>query len=436
MDPGQARVWADLQKGMRARAKADPTNQPGESSVDLLSAVQDVLGVMVATLVSASWMDLARYALMACFVVGAIVARLAVHKRLATSKARAKRNNPGDGRVRVWKLFVYPVRGCGAVSAKEAGVGDLGLAFDHHWAVVGRRAGGNKSADLVALSADAVPGLVRVKPQFRVDGPTPRAEPEASSPRDRRRQTRTARNSKPQRPVSTIASLALTSPDAPGEEPLLLPAAAAAQAPAGRRIAFRLDGRSAAGIDCGDEAAAWFGKLAGLDGWTGVRVVRLAQDHRQAAALAGDRDVPGAKGVAFAGAPIVFVSDETLYEIATSAGDGDETELGALAKQIRANVVVTGVPGPHFEELFYEFSIGNTTFHGGEAHPVTAEVDVDPETGGASDLSARIRDARSDKPAHFGKHIVPVTVGPKSLVAVGDELVGRNDGGARKNKDE
>lgn len=341
------------------------------------------------------WSELVHYLMLVFAVALALGARLVVHRNLRRKK-NVTEFGRGDGRVRVSRLFIYPVKGCAGVEVREASVGARGVAYDRHWAVVGRR---KEGGDMQALTPETAPQLVLVQPSLEL-GEEAVGDGAASE--------------------VVLKGIRLAAPGAEGDGCFLLaPNSQRSTTRSEPLTKFRIRGTAAesewvTGVDCGDSCARWFSDVVGSQ-WTDLRVVRLSAKHSRRAPLRGDR-VTGAKGVSFSDFPVLVVSEESVQALARSMES--TADKGPLIERLRPNVVISGVPQPHFEDLLHHFTAGNVEFFGGALHPVPAGVGVDSRREGKSGL--------------FGKHVVPVKVSSAGYIAVGDELRGKEDAGENR----
>jgi hypothetical protein len=197
-------------------------------------------------------------------------------------------------------LFVYPIKGCTAVELTSSEVGSTGLTHDRDFMLVAAADGG-------FLSQRKIPAMAVLRPTVLDDG----------------------------------ARLTVSAPGRSDYE---------------HKTRFDGDRRPVAvhwwhgeGVDQGDEAAEWFSAV--LD--TPCRLVRVPPDL--------DRQLNDEGQVGFADA-------HALLMTSLSSLDGlNERILQRGADPIpmnrfRANVVVTGWPEPHTEDLVRQVTIGTVEF--------------------------------------------------------------------------
>lgn len=219
--------------------------------------------------------------------------------------------------MRVSQLFVHPVKSCAAVPVREVAFTRRGPAWDRAWMVV--------EADTGAMvSARHDPSLARVAAQV----------------------------------VGTQLHVG------PVDGPVALKLPVAQDGPRRRVTVWKHDGP---GLDCGDEAAAFFSEVVQRE----VRLVRTPPEHER---FANEDRAPGSE-VSFAdGYPVLVLTEASL------AGLADRWGQPADVRRFRPNVVIAGA-GAHAEDDWLSVRAGGVTLTWAKPCERCVMVNVDPDTG-------------------------------------------------------
>lgn len=211
------------------------------------------------------------------------------------------------GRVRIVTMAIYPVKSCAGVAVQRWKLGKRGLIDDRHWMVV-------DSAGRF-VSQREQPRLALVQPAYSDD----------------------------------FQTLTLSAPSC--ATPLRIDRKAR---PSGAKVTVTLWDDELAAIEESAACHAWFAAAIGVPG---VRLVRIAPDHRRTLD-ARHAAAPTADGaIAFPdSAPFLVVSRQSLAEL--------ERQLPANRKRcadlrrFRPNIVVDGAHAPHEEDAWSKIAIG------------------------------------------------------------------------------
>ncbi len=256
-------------------------------------------------------------------------------------------------------LRVYPLKGAGGIELEQAGLDPRGLLHDRRWMLVHQG---------VFLSQRSHPMLALLRP--RLEGESLRVGMEG---------------------VSGEAYLP------PMDE--------------GERLEVEVWGDRVEAVAPSPEADAWFSELLGLD----CRAVRMPAGSRRPTDPAF---APGSE-VSFAdGYPLLMVSEGSLRELNRRLDE----PLGM--ERFRPNLIVAAAEGwgPHAEDDWPPFTIGDTRFRGVKPCARCVVTTIDQETGeaGREPLRTLASYRERDGKVWFGQNLVHEGEGP---VRVGDPLV-------------
>jgi uncharacterized protein YcbX len=259
----------------------------------------------------------------------------------------------------------YPVKSCAPVAAQQAVVDACGLAGDRRWMLVGD--------DDAQLTAREHPRLLSVHVAERTDG-----------------------------------GLDLTHPDAP--------ALSVAPPAEDRAIPVRIWRSTVHATVAGDDAHAWFSKIAGAS----ARLVHLhdPSQRRPNPAFSRDRDTVSLAD----GYPLLATTTDSLAELNRLIAKGPLAHQGPLPmRRFRPTVVISGAR-PWEEDGWRRLRIGDAVFRAVKGCDRCMMTTIDPDTGthGKEPIATLARYRRWDGATWFGMHLIPDT--PGARIAVGDDV--------------
>lgn len=265
------------------------------------------------------------------------------------------------------ELHIYPVKGCRGIALSTAAVEARGLRHDRRWMVVRANTGG-------FLSQRSHPEMARICVQVADNG------------------------------TLTFATDGgdFTLPFAPDSEL--------------RRRAVSVWSFHGDALDCGDDAAAFFGDVLRLP----VRLVRVPDDF--ARRVNPKYAVTEGDGTGFAdGFPVLLVSDASLTDL------NARLAVPVPMDRFRPNVVVSGAMRAWEEDEWREVAIGGIRFHNVKPCDRCAVPTIDQHTGaktGAEPIATLAtfrRDEASGK-VLFGINLIPGVGAGGRIVRVGDPV--------------
>lgn len=264
--------------------------------------------------------------------------------------------------LRLTAINRYPVKSCAPVPEQRATVDACGLAGDRRWMLV--------DDDGVPLTAREHPDMLRVAVDDSGDG------------------------------------LLLHHPDV---EPLAVPI------PSGERVPVRFSRGSLLAALAGDEAHAWFSKIAGVP----ARLVHLddtTQRHPNPRFARPDDTVSLADAY-----PVLVTTTDSLSALNDLIAAGDRADEGPVEmRRFRPNLVLSGATAWE-EDGWRRLRIGAAVFRAVKGCDRCVMTVTDPDTGrrGKEPLRTLARHRRFDGLTWFGMNLVPDT--PGAVVAVGDD---------------
>jgi uncharacterized protein YcbX len=213
----------------------------------------------------------------------------------------------GRGRVRIVTMAIYPVKSCAGVAVQRWKLGKRGLIDDRHWMVV-------DSAGRF-VSQREQPRLALVQPAYSDD----------------------------------FQTLILSSPAC--ATPLRIDRKAPAS---GAKVTVTLWDDELSVREESAACHAWFAEAIGVPG---VRLVRIAPEHRRTLD-ARHAVAPTADGaIAFPdSAPFLVISRQSLAELERQLPEN--RKRCADLRRFRPNIVVDGAHGPHEEDNWSKIAIG------------------------------------------------------------------------------
>lgn len=261
-------------------------------------------------------------------------------------------------------LFLYPIKGCAAVSLPSATLDATGLRFDRRWMVVDAESGR-------FLTQRDLPQMVCLLPRADEDALTVSRD---------------------------------------GQRPLTLPTLPDVALRRREVTVWRFTGEA---LDEGDEAAGWFSDVLGRS----CRLVRTPDDFARRVA---PKDAQDDNPVSFAdGYPVLVASEASLADL--------NTHLPAPIPmdRFRANIVVSGASAWE-EEAWTRLDAPHVGFHVAKPCARCSVTTVDQTTGaktGAEPLAtlARLR-RNADGKVNFGMNLIADRWGAGITVSVGDRL--------------
>jgi uncharacterized protein YcbX len=274
-----------------------------------------------------------------------------------------------DRPMHVTGLFVYPVKGCGAVALDRAVVGRYGLDGDRLWMIV------DASGRFVTQRTH--PELARVRPRPVSDGDG----------------------------AAGTGGLVIEAPDRP---PLRV-----ARPPVADRDA-EVWGQAVRAADAGEEAAEWFSAILGVE----ARLVAVAPGYERPVNPRRDR---WGREVHLADAyPLLLCSEASLAELNRLASEPFPME------RFRPNLVVAGDGeelAPWAEDGWAELAVGEDARFDVVSSCARCTVpNVDQQTGERHREPGLVLAAHRqvDRKTYFGRNLVHATIGAQ--VAVGDRV--------------
>lgn len=170
----------------------------------------------------------------------------------------------------------------------------------------------------------------------------------------------------------------------------------------------RVWGSETVGVEV-PHASAWFSELLS----DAVRLVRMPDEALRP--VDPDYGKPGDRVSYADGFPLLLVSEASLAAL------NERLDAPVEMRRFRPNLVISGV-GPHAEDTFECFRIGDVGFRAVKPCSRCVMVTHDPDTGeaGREPLATLARHRSRDGKVYFGMNVIPDACGE---VAVGDRIL-------------
>mmetsp|Transcript_24971 Transcript_24971/g.27788 ORF Transcript_24971/g.27788 Transcript_24971/m.27788 type:complete len:320 (+) Transcript_24971:59-1018(+) len=290
--------------------------------------------------------------------------------KIVSAAERRKRLLDKSREIKVTELNIYPIKSCCQVRCQKVQIDKYGFEYDREWMVV-------DDSKYRMVTARQIPKLMLVKPTI---GAT---------------------------------SLTINAPDMPTIEVPL--------AGLENNTAFTVGvwKQTSAGIDQGDEVAAWFTKYLGKS----VRLVRVPRSNPDLPNLSVGNPkyhVPNASIItAFSdGFPYLVLSEESLEWVNREVKDKPDGQLST--KRFRPNIVVKGASALE-ENQWREITVKDVPFYLTKACPRCKMTTIIPEKGAYGNKEPLVTITAKNN-GNFGQNAMHATGAEGTWIKVGDTV--------------